>query len=125
MIIREVGHTNSKGPGYSWMSVTQGIINTRRAGWPGFNSHEGQWWDFFSSPPRPDLFWSPPSLLYSGTGALSPEVKRPEREADHLPPSNAEVKNVWCYISILQYILMVWCLVRAQGQLCLYFILLL
>jgi hypothetical protein len=28
-----------------------------------------------------------------GTGALLPEVKRPERENDHLPASVAEVKN--------------------------------
>jgi hypothetical protein len=27
-----------------------------------------------------------------GTGALSPELKRPERETDHSPPSTAEVK---------------------------------
>jgi len=26
-----------------------------------------------------------------------PGVKRPVREADHSPPSNAEVKNAWCY----------------------------
>jgi len=23
-------------------------------------------WEFFSSPPRPDRLWGPPSLLYSG-----------------------------------------------------------
>jgi hypothetical protein len=28
-------------------------------------------------------------------GALSVGVKRPEREADHSPPSNVEVKNAW------------------------------
>jgi hypothetical protein len=28
-----------------------------------------------------------------GSGALSPGVKRPGREADNLPPSSAEVKN--------------------------------
>jgi hypothetical protein len=32
-------------------------------------------------------------------GALSLVVKRPEREADHSPPSSAEVKNAWSYIS--------------------------
>jgi hypothetical protein len=26
-------------------------------------------------------------------GAISPRVKRPEHEADHSPPSSAEVKN--------------------------------
>jgi hypothetical protein len=33
-----------------------------------------------------------------GTGALSPEVKRPGREADDSPTS-AEVKNTWIYTS--------------------------
>jgi hypothetical protein len=32
-------------------------------------------------------------------GALSPEVKRPGREADHSPPSSAQVKNAWNYTS--------------------------
>jgi hypothetical protein len=32
-------------------------------------------------------------------GALSLEIKRPEGEADHSPPSSIEVKNVWSYIS--------------------------
>jgi hypothetical protein len=31
--------------------------------------------------------------------ALSPGVKQPEREADHLPPTSAEVKNTWIYTS--------------------------
>jgi hypothetical protein len=26
-------------------------------------------------------------------------IKRPGREADHSPPSSAEVKNVWSYTS--------------------------
>jgi hypothetical protein len=32
-------------------------------------------------------------------GALSLGVRRPGREADHLPPSSAEVKYAWSYIS--------------------------
>jgi hypothetical protein len=32
-------------------------------------------------------------------GALSLEVKRPGREADHSPPSSAEAKNAWNYTS--------------------------
>jgi hypothetical protein len=31
--------------------------------------------------------------------ALSLGVKRPGREADHSPPSSAEVKNAWNYTS--------------------------
>jgi hypothetical protein len=30
-------------------------------------------------------------------GGLSPEVKRPEREADRSPASSAQIKNVWNY----------------------------
>jgi hypothetical protein len=32
-------------------------------------------------------------------GALSPGVKLQGREADHLPPTSAEVKNTWIYTS--------------------------
>jgi hypothetical protein len=33
-------------------------------------------------------------------GALFPGLKRPGREADHSPPTSAEVKNMWIYTSI-------------------------
>jgi hypothetical protein len=39
-------------------------------------------------------------------GALSLGVKRPGREAHHLPPSSAEAKNAWSYISTPQYVFM-------------------
>ena len=32
-------------------------------------------------------------------GAISPGVKRPGRDVNHLPPSTAEVKNEWSYTS--------------------------
>jgi hypothetical protein len=38
-------------------------------------------------PTQPPIQWVP--------GALSLEVKRPGREADHSPPSSTEVKNAW------------------------------
>jgi hypothetical protein len=41
-----------------------------------------------------------------GTGALSPEVKRPERKGNHPPPPSAEVKNTWIYTSTPPYIFM-------------------
>jgi hypothetical protein len=44
-------------------------------------------------------------------GALSLEVKRPGRKADHSPASSADVKNAWSYTSIPQYVFMAWCLV--------------
>jgi hypothetical protein len=42
-------------------------------------------------------------------GALSLGVKWQGREADHSPPSSAEMKNAWCYASTPQYAFMVWC----------------
>jgi hypothetical protein len=53
-------------------------------------------------------------------GALSLGVKQLGHEADHSPPSSAEVKNEWCYTSTPQYTYMAWCSVKAQGQLYLY-----
>jgi hypothetical protein len=32
-------------------------------------------------------------------GALSPEIKRPGREADHSSPNTVEVKKTWIYTS--------------------------
>jgi hypothetical protein len=49
-------------------------------------------------------------------GALSLGVKRPEREADHSPPSSAEVKNAGSYTSTPQYVFMAWCLVKYRGK---------
>jgi len=46
----------------------------------------------------PDQLWGSPSLLSNGYWGLLPMgVERPGREADHSPPTNAEIKNVWSY----------------------------
>jgi hypothetical protein len=50
-------------------------------------------WEFFSSSPRPDRLWGPPSLPSNGYRGSFPSVKRPVREADRSPPSSAEVKE--------------------------------
>jgi len=39
-------------------------------------------------------------------------VKRPGREADHSPPSSAEINNAWSYTSTPPTRLMVWCSVK-------------
>jgi hypothetical protein len=49
-------------------------------------------------------------------GALSVGVKRPEREADHSPPSSARSKNEWSYNSTPQYGFMAWCLVKRRDN---------
>jgi hypothetical protein len=53
---------------------------------------------------QPPIQWVP--------GAISVGVQRPGREADHSPPSNAEVKNAWSYTSTPQYVFMAWCLAK-------------
>jgi hypothetical protein len=41
-----------------------------------------------------------------GTGALSPGIKRLGSAADHSPPTIAEVKKTWIYISTPPYVFM-------------------
>jgi hypothetical protein len=48
--------------------------------------------------------------------ALSLWVKRPGHEADHSPPTSAEVKNAWSYISTPLYVFMAWCLVKHRDN---------
>jgi hypothetical protein len=42
-----------------------------------------------------------PALYSMDNGGSLPGVKRSGSEADHSPPSSAEMKNVWSYTSIL------------------------
>jgi hypothetical protein len=53
---------------------------------------------------------------------LSPWVKQLGCEADHSPPSSAEVKNVWRYTSTPLYVCMAWCLVKHTDTFYLYLI---
>jgi hypothetical protein len=56
-----------------------------------------------------------PTSCLMGRGAFSPRVKRPGREADHSPPTSAEVKKTWVYTSRPSYAFMAW-----EGQFYLY-----
>jgi hypothetical protein len=51
-----------------------------------------------------------------GTGSLSLGVKWPGREADHSPPSSAELKMRGDIPPLLQYVSMVWCLVKHRDN---------
>jgi hypothetical protein len=57
--------------------------------------------EFFSSSPRPYGFWGSLSLLFVGyRGLIPPRVKLTRREADHSPPSSAEVKNACSFTQL-------------------------
>jgi hypothetical protein len=60
----------------------------------------------FTSSCRPDRPRFHPTSYPVVPGALSPRVKRPRREADHLPPTSAEVKKTWMYTSNPPYVFM-------------------
>jgi hypothetical protein len=47
----------------------------------------------------------------TGGAALSPRVKLPEGEANYSPPTTAEVKKTWIYVSTPPYALMAQCLI--------------
>jgi hypothetical protein len=57
-----------------------------------------------------------PASYPMGIRAVSLGVKRPGYEADHSPPSSAEVKNAWSYTSTPQYAFMAWCSGKAQEE---------
>jgi hypothetical protein len=86
---------------------------------PGFESRQGLGIFLFATASRPALGPTQPPIKWV-TGSLSLREKRPGREADHSPPSTADVKNAWSCISAPQYVLIAWFLVKAQEQVCLY-----
>jgi hypothetical protein len=53
-----------------------------------------------------------PTSYLVGSGASSPRVKRPRREAGNASPSISEIKNAWSNTSIPPYIFMVCCLIN-------------
>jgi hypothetical protein len=61
----------------------------------------------FSSLRRPYRLWGstlPPNKWVPGGSSL--EVKRPGREADHLPPTSAQVKKTWINTFTSPYVFM-------------------
>jgi hypothetical protein len=58
------------------------------------------YWRVYLRPTKPPIQWVP--------GALSLAVKWPEHEADHSPPSSAEVKMRGAILPLSHYALMAW-----------------
>jgi hypothetical protein len=58
------------------------------------------------SPYRPDRLWVHPTSYKNGYQGLFPGVKRQVREADHSPPTSAEVEKMWIYTSTPPYVFM-------------------
>jgi hypothetical protein len=81
----------------------------------GFNSRRGQGNFLFTTASRTALGPTQP-LNQWVKGALSLGVKWPGHEADHSPPSSAEIKNAWRYTSTLQYVSMAWGLVKHRDN---------
>jgi hypothetical protein len=83
----------------------------------GFDSRMGLGIFLFFTASRPAL-GSTQHPIQGVKGTFSLGVNRPRREADHSPPSTAEVKEcVELYLTIPQYVFMAWCLIEARGQL--------
>jgi hypothetical protein len=83
-------------------SVT--IVSKLRVGRPGFDSRQGQG---FSSLRHRLQTTSDAHLISYTMGTAS---SSPGREADHSPPSSAEVTNAWSYTFTPQYAFMARCL---------------
>jgi hypothetical protein len=58
-----------------------------------FDSLQKQNKFFPPNPKRPNRLWEPPNSRSVGAGVLPPGVRRPRREADHLPPSRTESRK--------------------------------
>jgi hypothetical protein len=74
------------------VGIAQSVSDGLRAGRPGFDFRQGREILLYSSASRPALGPTQPPIQRV-PGVLSPVVKRPGYEANHSPPSSAELKN--------------------------------
>jgi len=72
---------------------------------------------YVSHCPLSEYIWLYPLSAYQmGTGGSFFGDKRPEHEADHLPPASTEVKNEWRYTSTHPCVFMAWSLVKHSNN---------
>jgi hypothetical protein len=98
--------------GKSWYSGTSSIVTRLLAGWPRFDSWQGQ--RFLSSPWCPDWLWNPSRILVNGqisAGSVSQGAKWLEWNADSAP-STFKVKYTWSWISTPAYVFLAQCLIK-------------
>jgi hypothetical protein len=82
----------------TWVVIAQWYSAGRRARWSGFETRQGLRIFLYTTASRTTLGPTQPPNQWV-PGAFSLGVKRSGREADHSPPSSAEVKNAWSYTS--------------------------
>jgi hypothetical protein len=80
-----------------------------------FDSRRGLGIFLFTTAARTALRPTQPPIKWV-SGALPLGVNRQGREADHSPPSSAEVKNAWSYTSIPQHAFISWCIVKHRDN---------
>jgi hypothetical protein len=70
----------------------------------GWSSSPGRFKSFLFTTPSRLALRPTQSPIQWVPSALSPGVKRPGREADHSPPTSAEVKKTWIYTFTPPYV---------------------
>jgi hypothetical protein len=80
----------------------------------GLESRQGVGIYLFTTASRPALGPTQPPIHWVPE-VLSLRLKRPGREADHLLPSSAEVRNTWSCTSTPKYAFKTWCSVKNKG----------
>jgi hypothetical protein len=96
VVIKHVCYISSRGSSVS-------IVTRLRTERPGFNSQQGKKFFLLTTASRPTLGPTQPLIQWVQC-AVSLRLKRPGREADHSPPSSAEVKDAWSYTSTPWYL---------------------